>query len=208
MGFLSNLMSGAFGGIASGIASLIGSNQQMNFEQAMQNRIFAREDSAVQRRVADLKAAGLSPVLAAGSAASTMSPIRSEVRGEMIPKAIQTFLLAKDIAQKNENISLTKAQRVLNEKQQFNASLTGLKLGEDIKLKQKANLFQDLINQYYKEHPFLPPGQKLSGLPLTGAFASNTVYNALKSAIHNTNEFKDWNNKERERKLKEFGKGR
>lgn len=46
------------------------------YQGNQQNKLWEREDNAVQRRVADLKAAGLSPTLAAGSAASTSQPIR------------------------------------------------------------------------------------------------------------------------------------
>lgn len=51
-------------------------NSSNAFNERLMREAWGREDNAIQRRVADLKAAGLSPVLAAGSAAQSSGPIQ------------------------------------------------------------------------------------------------------------------------------------
>jgi hypothetical protein len=49
--------------------------EQTEWEKAKYSEALMREDTAVQRRTADLQAAGINPLLAAGQAATTMAPI-------------------------------------------------------------------------------------------------------------------------------------
>lgn len=94
---------GAIAGIGTSIANTIGQYKQMNYQKEMQQEAWRREDNAVQRRVDDLGAAGLSPVLAAGSSASASSPItigapdHGDIQGN-IKGAAEMVALQKSIA--------------------------------------------------------------------------------------------------------------
>lgn len=62
-----------------------------NYQKGLQDLIFQREDSAVQRRVNDLRRAGLNPLLAAGSAAGSGSVV-PVVAPQMAPVDFMTPL--------------------------------------------------------------------------------------------------------------------
>lgn len=73
-------------------------NENLQYQKDLQKQIFAREDNAVQRRVDDLVAAGLSPTLAAGSAANAGQAIDTQpLHNSYSPKTMPTYGLSSMI---------------------------------------------------------------------------------------------------------------
>ena len=73
-------------------ANLAMQKDNLAYQKWAQQVTWDREDSAAQRKAADLEAAGLSKTLAAGSSASTSAPIKTEApqkRMEYTDKIVQ-----------------------------------------------------------------------------------------------------------------------
>lgn len=104
LGFISNT-------VANGLNYKL-QKDNLAYQKELQQIMFGREDNAVQRRVSDLRKAGLSPVLAAGSAASagpvvsTSAPQRvSDLNGFMALAQIGTMLANQQKAQSEAEIA-------------------------------------------------------------------------------------------------------
>jgi hypothetical protein len=79
---------------------------------ALQERAWSREDSAVQRRAADLKAAGMNPLMAAGAQAQSSAPIKVDAVRKDNERLDRKSLMAEAAmanAQALQNIYQTKA---------------------------------------------------------------------------------------------------
>lgn len=99
----------------------------LQYQQGLQQEIFGREDNAVQRRAADMEAAGINPILAAGAPAqagavvSTQAPqnqmkFNATARtnmgalGDIIPQILQVKATQASIAQSEADARRTNAE--------------------------------------------------------------------------------------------------
>ena len=104
---------GAIADIGLGFMNYSQQKDNLAYQKDMQQQAWAREDTATQRRVQDLKAAGLSPTLAAGSAAQTTPPIQThapQYSGASVQQKALDFLTQ---SQMRANIAQTQAQSAL-----------------------------------------------------------------------------------------------
>lgn len=107
MGELPKKIGGALpvvGGFLSGISDVFNAASSVwsvKKQESLQREAWAREDNSIQRRVADLKAAGLSPVLAAGQGAQSSGPInvgQPSFQATGVSKAMELMKMKQDIA--------------------------------------------------------------------------------------------------------------
>ena len=115
MGFLGDVggFVGAVGNVGIGLLNYGEMRKQNTWQKHAYEYALAREDTAVQRRAADLRAAGLSPVLAAGQGAQTMTPINiSAPQADINPSEIASA--AMNMMLQDAEIGRTKEQEKLN----------------------------------------------------------------------------------------------
>lgn len=145
------------GAALGGIGSIFNNERNLKFQKDAQNwnkyaqeKTWEREDNAVQRRVADLRGAGLHPTLAAGNAAQAGSPTKIDPISSSDALGTEGAISGMTrAAQTQQSIAATDAARSVAEMNRANI----LKIGAEA---AKASSMNEVIRKEWG----LDPGTK------------------------------------------------
>lgn len=119
------------------------SKEQFGYQKWLQQEMFNREDTAHQRAVTDLKAAGFSPMLAVGAKANagpvvpTTTPRRDITSGIDISTIMNMMKMKADISLSEEQRNLIRAQTEKTYTDKDLSTIKGYQSAHDYKITKK-----------------------------------------------------------------------